>query len=184
MTFETVYPNWNRRGSSDLAGVTVREFAQDGGLNKTVLIGDAVELTVGNTTGVSFGGVKLYTFPSGLIYVGGSSIVDLTYGFGNAGNATPIDSADGGDVSLGTTVAGDGTLSAADVNIMASTSVDPLSGGLTAGVATASVQDGTSTAVAAWLNQLIDDADVGDGASDVLEVDFVITLLWTQLGDT
>jgi len=184
MTLATVYPKWNTRGSTALSTVAVREYGGGGGLNKTVLELDAVEVAVGNTTGVSFGGTKLYTFPDGLIYTAGGSVVDLTLGFANAGNATPLAGTHGGDVSLGSTIAGDGSLTAADVNIMASTSWDPLSTVLSAVSGTGAGLDGTSTAEDVWLNMIIDDGDVADAASDILEVSGFVTVLWTLMGDT
>lgn len=165
-------------------GVTAVEVPLSSVVHKTVLQLDDVSVTVGNTTGVSFGGTKVYDMPAGRILVLGATLAAVTLDLTDAGNATPIDAADGGDIAFGTTAPDDGTLTGTDVNIIPSTSIDPLSGGLTGVALAASAQiDGTTTAVDVYLNLLIDDADVGDGASDVLLVSGTLTLVWVNLGD-
>lgn len=151
---------------------------------QTVLTLDAKEITVANTTGVSFGGAKIYTFPQGRIFVKGVTLKLLTVGLGNAGNATPIAGTMGGDISLGTTPPSDGTLTVADVALLPSTSIDPISGGITGAALAAAAQfDGTTTPIPVYINMLIDDADVADGASDILELSATITITWDYLGD-
>lgn len=143
----------------------------------------AKAITVANTTGVSFGGVKLWTYPAAHIYVENVHLVSLSVGLGNAGNATPIAGTMGGDFAIGSTAPSDGTLSAADVNHLASTSIDPISGGLS-NIRTASDTelDGTSTPIPVYANMLIDDADVADAASDVLELTATIDVVWRDRG--
>lgn len=156
----------------------------NGAVHKTVITLSDVEVTVGNTTGVSFGGTKIYDFPQGRILVLGSVLANVTFDLTDAGNVTPIDAADGGDISVGTTVAGDGTLTNADVDLIPSTSIDPISGGVTGAALAAAAQfDGTTDAVDAYFNVLIDDADVADAASDVLLVSGTLTIHWVLLGD-
>lgn len=156
----------------------------NGPVRKTSLALTDVSVTVGNTTGVSFGGTKIYDFPQGRILVLGSVLEGVTFDLTDAGNVTPIDAADGGDIAVGTTVAGDGTLTGTDVDLIPSTSIDPISSGVTGAALAASAQfDGTTTAVDAYFNVLIDDADVGDGASDVVLVSGTLTLHWCLLGD-
>ena len=151
---------------------------------KTVLTLVDVPVTVGNTTGVSFGGTKVYDFPAGRILILGATLAALSFDLTDAGNATPIDAADGGDVAFGTTPPTDGTLTGTDVDIIPSTSIDPISGGITGVALAASAQfDGTTTAKDINVNIIIDDADVGDGASDVLLVNGVLTVHWVNLGD-
>lgn len=155
-----------------------------GAFKQTVLTIAGLPVTVGNTTGVSFGGTKIFTFPEGRIYVLGSTIKTVTFGLTNAGNATPIDGVDGGDFSLGTTVAGDGTLTGTDVDILPATGIDPISDGVAgATLAAAAFFDGTGTAKDIYFNILIDDADVEDATSDVLEVSAISTITWISLGD-
>lgn len=139
-------------------------------------------ITVGNTTGVSFGGTKMYDFPEGRIFLMGSLLDLAAPGLSNAGNATPIDGDDNGDVAMGTTVAGDGTLTGTDVDFCPSTAY-AMDTAVTAALAAAAQFDGTSTAIDVYLNMLIDDADVGNGASDILEITGDVNLTWFNLGD-
>ena len=151
---------------------------------KTVLTLTNVSVTVANTTGISFGGTKVYDFPAGRILVLGATLSSLSFDLTDAGNVTPIAATHGGDVAFGTTVPSDGTLTGADVDIIPSTSIDPISGGITGAALVASAHfDGTTTAKDINVNILIDDADVADGASDVLLVNGVLTVLWVNLGD-
>lgn len=148
-------------------------------VHRTVLSLAGLSVTVGNTTGVSFGGSKIYDFPQGRILLLSSVLTGVTFDLEDAGNVTPVDAADGGDISVGTTAPSDGTLTATDVNIIPSTSIDPISAGVaSAALAAAAVLDGSATPIDAYFNILIDDADVGDGASDVLLVSAVLTLNW------
>jgi len=163
-------------------GASVEEFG-DGIIHKSRFTFDAMPVTVGNTTGVSFGGTKFYDFPLGRILVLGSVLTNVAFGLSNAGNATPIDAADGGDVAVGTTAPSDGTLTGTDVDLIPSTSIDPLSGGISiAALAAAAQFDGSGTAKDAYFNILIDDADVGDGASDIIEVSGTLEITWILLG--
>lgn len=151
--------------------------------HKTTVTFSNFPITVGNTTGVSFGGTKLYDFPLGRLLIKGSVLKDVVVGLGSPLNLTPIAAGDGGDISMGSTVAGDGTLTNADVDLIPSTSIDPMSGGLTrAALAAAAAFDGSTTAIDAYINMLIDDADVEDEASDVLLLSGVWVCTWDNLG--
>ena len=152
-----------------------------GNFHRTKLVLNALPITVGNTTGISFGNVLLGTFPIGRILVRETVVKDVLYGLTNDGNATPIDGADGGDFALGTTGTSDSTLNSTDVNILASTSYDPFSTAVSAiGIINAAF-DGRSTATALYFNAIVDDADVADTASDVLEINGTIWITWTNL---
>lgn len=156
-----------------------------GNFRTTVLTLDELPITVGNTTGISFGNVKLYDFPEGRHNFLGVQLNDLTVGLGDEGNVTPIAGTMGGDVSLGTTGTSDSTLDGTDVNLMPSTSIDPISGGIASGALAAgsTVLDGRTTALDMYLNMIIDDADVADGAEDVLLLSGTITITWVNLGN-
>jgi hypothetical protein len=155
-----------------------------GPFHQTILALSDVSVTVANTTGISFGGTKIYDFPAGRILVHGVTIDDISFDLTDAGNVTPILVTHGGDISLGTTVAGDGSLTNADVDLCPSTSIDPISAGVTGAALVASAQfDGTGTAKDVFFNILIDDSDVGDAASDVILVSGRVTITWSQLGD-
>lgn len=156
-----------------------------GALHVTTVRMNGVLVTAGNTTGVSFGGTKIVDFPEGRINVLASRLVEeIAFGLTNAGNATPITGAMGGDIALGSTVAGDGTLTGTDVDLIPSTSIDPISGGSgLAHLAAGFAYNGTSSPLDAYINVLIDDADVANGASDVLEVSGVWEITWVYMGD-
>lgn len=156
----------------------------NGIVRKTVLSLTDVPVTVGNTTGVSFGGTKIYDFPQGRILVLGATLEGLSFDLTDEGNATPIAGTHGGDIACGTTAPTDGTLAGTDVDIIPSTSIDPISDGVDGAALAASAQfDGTAEAKDVFLNVLIDDADVANGASDVILVSGVLTIHWLFLGD-
>jgi hypothetical protein len=152
-----------------------------GSYHKTKLVIAGLPITLANTTGISFGAVLLGTFPKGRIVVRETVVKDILYGLTNAGNVTPIDAADGGDFALGTTATSDATLNSTDVNILASTSYDPLSTAVGAiGIINAAF-DGRTTPTVLYYNGIIDDADVGDAASDILELNGTIWITWTNM---
>lgn len=162
-------------------GITAAEYG-GGVVHKTVLSLAATQVTVGNTTGVSFGGLKLYDFPEGRILVLGVT-ADLDFDWSGQDIA-----ADGsGDFSLGTTITSDATLSTTDVDLLPSTALtDPFVAGVGEGkgaLAASAQFDGTTTAKDLNLNLIIDDADVADGASDVVTVSGTVTVTWINLGD-
>jgi hypothetical protein len=165
------------------ANVTASEQG-NGLIQKTVLTLSDLSVTVGNTTGVSFGGSKIYDFPAGRILVHGVVASNISFDLTDEGNATPIEATHGGDIAIGTTPPSDGTLTNADVDLLPSTSIDPISAGVAGAALAASAQfDGTGTAKDAFFNVLIDDADVGNGASDVILVSGTVTITWTYLGN-
>lgn len=159
------------------------EFVTKAGVvRQTTLYLTDMEIDVANTTGVSFGGTKIFTFPEGRILVLG---VTATVGSCIWIDGTlEIPQTAGGDFSIGTTKPTDGTLTGTDVDLLPSTSIDPLSAGITGAALAASAQfDGTTTAVPVWANLLIDDADVGDGASDKMGITGSVVITWVNLGD-
>jgi hypothetical protein len=118
------------------------------------------------------------TCPRGKIHIISSNVEDFLWGFTNAGNATPIAGTMGGDFSLGSSATADATLNGTEVNILASTSYDPFSTAVSANSAINVIIDGTSTPVSVYLNAIIDDADVADAASDILELTCTMWLKW------
>lgn len=151
-------------------------------VKQTVLSLTATPVTVANTTGASFGGVKLYGFPAGRILVLGVT-ADLSMDW----SASDIVATGSGDFSMGTTITTDATLDGTDVNLLPSTGMlDPFAAGVgtAKGALAASAQfDGTSTAIDANLNIIIDDADVDNAASDIVLVTGTVKLTWINLGD-
>lgn len=163
---------------------TVVAVDAPGVVQHTILTLTDLLITVGNTTLISFGNVKVYDFPAGRILVLGAQFDSITFDFTHADNNTPIDGADGGDISFGTTGTANSTLDGTDVDIVPKAGADPLSGGFAGAALAASAQfDGTSTAKDIYLNVIIDDDDVADAASDVLKVSGVLEFHWLLLGD-
>ena len=153
------------------------------GVHKPVITLTAFPVTVANTTGISFGGAKYYDFPAGgIMHLGATANFTAINWAGQ-----DIAAAGSGDFSLGTTITADGTLATTEVNLLPSSAMlDPFvaSVGTGVGVSTAvAFADGTTTAVDANLNVIIDDADVADGASDVVLFTGTITHYWINLGD-
>ena len=160
-------------GAGAKNGATVT--AVEGGnatVHQTVLTLASTPVTVANTTGASFGGVKLYDFPAGRILVLG---VTASLGFVWTGES--IAAGGSGDYSLGT-----------DVNLLPSTGMtDPAVSGVAAAtsnaLAAAAQFDGTATAIDANLNIIIDDADVANADTDTVLASGTITMTWVWLGD-
>lgn len=168
-------------GAKNGATVTVVEKGE-GTIHQSILTLASTPVTVANTTGASFGGVKLYDFPEGRILILGVT-ANLSFVWTDEDIA-----ADGsGDFSLGTTITADATLDGTDVDLLPSSAMlDPFVLGVGTGVGAlaASAQfDGTATAVDANLNIIIDDADVSDAASDIVLVSGTVTMTWINLGD-
>ena len=169
-------------GAKNGATVTATEGGNDI-IHKTTLTLASTPVTVANTTGASFGGVKLYDWPAGRILVHG---VTASLGFVWTGEDIAQDGS--GDYSLGTTITADATLGTTDVDLLPSTAMtDPFVSGVgaaTANALAAAAQfDGTATAKDANLNIIIDDVDVADGASDVVLASGTVVITWTNLGD-
>jgi hypothetical protein len=162
-------------------GVKVQNVVA-GNFITTTLTLTSVPITVANTTGASFGSLKLYDFPAGRIYIlGGSSSFTFTW----TGQSIAADGS--GDYSIGTTATADATLGGTDVDIQASTAMlDPfvLGVGTGSGVfAAPAAHDGTGTAKDMYLNMIIDDADVADTDTDTVLMTGTIVFAWVQFGD-
>jgi hypothetical protein len=160
---------------------------------------------VSNATGISFGTLKLLTFPFGRFSLNGGSLIftsvdasrsDLCFARGSSTAATVIDAAFSGDISLGTTGTTDATLNSTDVDILASTALlDPAVAGVTNNLATpAAVLNGptefdgsttttTGTAKSLNLNIIIDDEDVADASSHMLLLTGFLRIYTSWLGD-
>jgi hypothetical protein len=168
-------------GAKNGATVTAVEYGNNV-LRQTVLTLASTPVTVGNTTGVSFGGVKLYDFPVGRIAViGATANLSLNWA------ASDIADAGSGDFALGSTITEDATLDGTDVDMLPSTAMlDPFVTGVgtAKGALAASAQfDGTTEAVDANLNIIVDDADVADASSNIILVSGTVTITWANLGD-
>lgn len=169
---------------STAAKVTVEEFGY-GPYRKTVFTFTAQPVTVANTTGASFGSLKICDLPEGVIHFHGMAgkFTEISWvgtGIGTGGS---------GDYSFGTTATADATLSTTDVNLLPSTAMlDPFVAGVGSSnvgsyLLAAAKIDGSSTAVDVYLNVIIDDADVADADSSIALFTGTFTLNWHIDGD-
>jgi len=162
------------------AGTGVTATETYGTVNETVLVLDDVSVVVteqgAGTNAV--GGTKIYDFTEGRILVLGAIMENATITI----DTNAIDAADGGDVACGTAVPGiDGVMDGTAVDIIPSTSVDPITNIVDNALAASAQFDGTTTAKDLYFNILIDDADVS--ATHTNTVDATITIHWINLGD-
>lgn len=155
----------------------------NGFLHKTVISLTDCPVSVGNTTGISFGSKQLYDFPEARIMIVGGRC-DLTV---DASGDAGIAATGSGDISLGTTATADSTLGGTDVDIMASTAlVDPFVasvGGAQGNLVKVTEFEGSTTAKELHLNIIIDDADVSDGHDGEVTVSGEVVVYWFNYGD-
>ena len=164
--------------SANTSYITLSEMGM-GSEHLTKAVVSGLPITLANTTGASFGNVALMTFPKGLIHVVGVSVHNFLFDYtDDDGNVTPLAGTMGGDFSLGSTGTSDATLNGTDVNILASTSYDPFSTAVSANSGINAMLDGTSTAITCYINAIVDDGDVADGASDVVEISGTFYFKW------
>jgi hypothetical protein len=158
----------------------------DGTNNKTTLLLKDQTVTLADEAGVvAYGGQKVFDFPAGAILVEGVT-TDLDITKSSAGVNDDWD----GDYAVGSvTASNNATLTATEDDMLPSTATPQASSGATTanGQSTAAenvVIDGTSTAVDALLNFLVDDADhnVGGTACNLI-VNGKIIIHWRNLGD-
>ena len=136
----------------------------------------SVPVVVVGASGIGFGGVKVYDFPQGHIWVEKVVADDLvsTEGSGISGGA-------GGDYGIGTVIVAGTSLSSTYVDLGPSTSADPITNAVDVTLSAAVGFDGSATAKDANLNMLIDDADIAGTCTNL--VSGTITITWTFLGD-
>lgn len=160
---------------------------EEGGtfLHQTTFTLTAASVTITDaTTAGAHGGIQLYDFPAGLIYIfGASSDLAITAGAGGiADNASVV-------CSLGevVTATDNATLTSTEITFAPSTAATLTSGagacdidGTTAIIA---ISNGTATAKDLYLDFAIPDAGVSDGQNDTLAVTGTVTLTWAFLGD-
>lgn len=164
--------------------ITAKEYGI-GSERTTVLTFTSVPVTVANTTGASFGSFKFYDFPEGVIAVK----CVTAYFSAIVWTGESIAAGGSGDFSMGTTATADATLSSTDVNLLPSTAMlDPFVSGVGRSNANAILAaptnlDGSTTAIDAYLNVIIDDADVSDTDSDTVLFTGTVTLVWSNAGN-
>ena len=174
---------------SAVAGTVVATEYGDNIFHKTVLTCTAVPVSVADDAGVAqYGGVKVYTFPEGLICTFGA-IVSGALTLGTTG--TIIDAFTGKN-ALGsvvattgaTLIAGEATWLQESANATASAKVAAISSVSVATQLTETagrVFDGTATPAPVFLNFAIaDDASHTAGSGSFTGT---ITMLWAKVGD-
>lgn len=168
-------------GTVSGTGVTVTETGNDGVHKSTFTLTNlSVTMTDAGAAGCH-GKQKIYTFPAGAIqFLGASYNLTTAAGAGGISDTAALIGALG-SLTVGTD---NETLSGTEADLIASTT-----GTLTAGAGTlaaykgliATPFDGTSTAMTAFLNLVVPNAD--SSASDTLTVNGTITMTWVNLGD-
>jgi len=134
---------------------------------------------------IAYGGVKIYDFPQGYIYIQ-SAVADLALTKSSAGVNDNWD----GDWGMGTVTAGNNAdLTSTEVDIIPKTATPQAAAGATTadGVSTATehaILDGTSAAKDLFVNFLVDDADHNvNGTACNLILNGTITVNWIFMGD-
>jgi hypothetical protein len=179
-------PSSEGSGAGAAPAVTGLSAVESGSdvMRKTVLTFVNVAVPLVDEAGVvAYGGLKVYDFPAGLVSIVGA-VADFALTKSSAGVNDDWD----GDVGVGTvTASNNGTLATTEQNIVPTTATpQAVSGATTAdGISTAAVVlDGTATAVDAFVNLLVDDADHDVTATPAnLILNGTLTLVWTNIGD-
>lgn len=126
-------------------------------------------IVVAGATGIGFGSAVVMNLPEGNILLLG---LVLNATFSKSAGATGVQAAFDGDFGLGTTPASDATITAGDVDLVASTAL----GAATSGVspvqrgtnATQVIINNTAADLEVNLNLLIDDANINADAQTIL----------------
>lgn len=172
-------------GAATGADVSVTEYG-NGIIHKIVFSFATANVTLTDQAGVvAYGGLHIYNFPAGAVYIiGATSDVDLTKTSAGVNNDWD------GDFALGTvTASNNAALSGTEQNILPTTTTPQAASGDTTanGQSTATenaVIDGTTTPVDIYFNLLVDDADHDVGATPCdLLIDGTATVVWINLGD-
>lgn len=173
-------------GTAAGTGVTAAERVAGGIVHQTVLTFVNTPLPLVDEAGVvAYAGLKVYDFPAGaILFLGAVADLDLTKS--SAGVNADWD----GDVGVGTvTASNNSTLATTEQNIIPTTATPQAVAGVTTANALSTatenaVVNGTSTAVDAYLNLLVDDADHDVTTTPCnLIVNGTLTLTWINLGD-
>lgn len=139
-------------------------------------------LTVAGASGVGFGSLVIGDFPEGnILFLGATAYFQFT-----GPTSADLDNAWEGDFGIGTTAAGDATITNADVDIVSSTQIaaatleaSPRTRGTGA---TQAIFDNTDGSLELNLNLLIDDAHIG--ADDIaMTVNGEVVVAYQVQGD-
>lgn len=168
-------------------GVSLRQDTVGGELRQVVLtlVNAAVPL-VDEAGVVAFGSLKIFDFPEGVLEFHGA-VADLALTKSSAGVNADWD----GDIALGTAACGNNAaLAGTEQNLCPTTPTPQAASGVTTGdmdstsTEGSKIIDGAATAVDAYLNILVDDADhdVTTTPCNII-VNGTIRLSYTMLGD-
>lgn len=180
--FRTLYEQFHGSGANvDGSGASSSDTA---GFTKTVITLKDRAVTLADNAGVvAYGSSKLFDFPQGSIVIQGAT-ANLAVTKSSAGVTATFN----GDFALGTAAAdNNATLTTTEANIIPSTATPAAVAGATTakGRSTAAVTlDGTTTAVDAYINFLVDDADHDVTTTPAnLILNGTVTILWANMGD-
>jgi len=173
-----VLETWNAGDESPVEAVADAAVVTAGVVKQTTL---TLDLTGANEISLADGadhgaGVKVYDFPAGRILVLGA-VINCT---------TSIDGASGGgatvDLAVGTvTAADDATLTSTEANIIPSTATADGASTWKAALAASAQFDGTSTAVALYVNAGVTNAV--SGSTVTVQLSGTLKVTWINLGD-
>lgn len=179
-------PNYTGLGYVGKTGIETITETGDGTRCRTTLLLKDQTVTLTDEAGVvAYGRQKVFDFPAGAILILGVT-ADLDVTKSSAGVNNDWD----GDVGIGSvTASNNATLTGTEQNMIPSIATPQAVSGVTTanGQSTATenaVLDGTGTAVDAFLNFLVDDADHDVGSTPCnLIINGKITIHWINLGD-
>lgn len=175
-------------GAKNGATVSVAETG-DGAIHKTVLTLASTPVSIVSvTTGAGVGGTKIYDFPAGRILILGC-MAALSLAVAEADEEDYTDGTPEGQIGIGTVAPANadalGT-DATDDNLATAadfTMTDFVDASVNC-VSEPSIQiDGTSQAVDAYVNALVDAGDIDDDTTTPLLVSGTVTIHWLNLGD-
>ena len=172
---------WNAAAGTSGAenGITVDAVNNSAFVQSTVVTMAATPVVIveGGTGTNGYGGVKIYDFPAGRIFVLGVTVDSFTITI----DTNTLDVADGAAFAFGTTVDATGTQSGTVVDLCPATSVDPITNVVNSALAASAQFDGTTTAKDMYMSLMVDDGDIS--ATSTNAVSAVITINWLNLGD-
>jgi hypothetical protein len=155
------------------AVVSIAGIVRQSTLTLTLTVDNKITLADGADHGA---GVKVYTFPAGRILVLGAVINCTTEIEGASGGAATV------DLAVGTvTAADDATLTSTEANIIPSTATGNGNDTWKTALAASAQFDGTSTAVALYVNAGVTDAISASAVT--VSIAGTLTVTWINLGD-
>jgi hypothetical protein len=153
-------------------------------IKQTFVVRDGTLTVTATGVAIGFGSVVIGDFAEGnILFLGAVGYFQFS---GSGADANLVDTWSG-DFGIGTTPAGDATITGTDVDIVASTALAAATaevGVRTRGVnATQAIFDNTDGSLEINLNALIDAADITDNQSVDLTVNGELHIAYTILGD-